>query len=104
MQPQAVHLTAFKLSVKSCDGQAVLALARRIHSHTCEPGWHKVHLDFRDVEIVTASGLGRLVALQQILRAQGGRLVLANLNSLLHEVFEVTHLTKVLHVRPPRNA
>jgi anti-anti-sigma factor len=56
-------------------------------------------LDCRNVLSVTAAGLGRLVALHKGVRSLGGQLALCNVAPHIAEVFEVTHLTRVLEVR-----
>jgi anti-anti-sigma factor len=89
---RADQLTTVRIAPEVVDGAAVHAL-RRLRRH-------RLHLDFRDVRFVTASGLGQLVVLHQVLRARGGRLTLTGLSAHLREVFEVTRLTRVLDVRP----
>ena len=56
-------------------------------------------LDLGDVKVLTAGGLGQLVALHNRLRASGGRLVLSNVGQLAYEALEVTRLTELLDVR-----
>jgi anti-anti-sigma factor len=97
MPPQAVCLTTFRISHKTFDGQSGQAVAKRLRRHANE----RVRLDFRHVEQVTASGLGQLVEFHKQLRAIGGRLTLVNVRAMPYEVFEVTHLTRVLDVRRP---
>jgi anti-anti-sigma factor len=89
---RADQITTVRIAHKFVDGAAVRALRRLVR--------YRLHLDFRDVRLVTASGLGQLVVLHQALRARGGRLTLGGLSAHLREVFEVTRLTRVLDVRP----
>ena len=56
-------------------------------------------LDFSDVALLSAAGLGLLVRLHQAVRAAGGSLVLRNLDPAVYELFEVTRLTALLNVR-----
>jgi anti-anti-sigma factor len=58
-----------------------------------------VLLDLADVETLTAAALGRLVVLHRRLRRHGGRLVLANVSPLPHEVFAITRLDTLFEVR-----
>jgi anti-anti-sigma factor len=81
-----------RIAPEVVDGAAVRAL--------CRLRRHRLHLDFRDVQLVTASGLGQLVALHRALQARGGRLTLSRLSAPLREVFEVTRLAGVLDIRP----
>jgi anti-anti-sigma factor len=64
-----------------------------------EPDRPNLLLDFGRVESLPAAWLGRLVALNQTTRARGGRLTLANVAPVLHEIFQVTHLTRVFDTR-----
>jgi anti-anti-sigma factor len=63
-------------------------------------GSDALHLDLGAVELLTASGLGRLVGLHHELRNAGVELALVNVPGRVHEVFEVTRLTEVLDIRP----
>jgi anti-anti-sigma factor len=65
-----------------------------------EPNARIVYLDLGDVQLPTASGLGALVALNKMLRARGGALVLLNVTSAAYEVFLLTHLVEVLSISP----
>jgi anti-anti-sigma factor len=56
-------------------------------------------LDLAGVEYLTAAALGRLVVLHLRARAEGTRLVLANVSPLPHEVFAVTRLDALFEVR-----
>src|SRR5438105_12782548 len=56
-------------------------------------------LNCRQVLSVTAAGLGMLVALHKGVRSLGGHLTLCNVTPHPAEVFEVTHLNRVLDIR-----
>ena len=56
-------------------------------------------LDLSAVSIMTAGGLGKLVALHKLVRDSGSRLVLCNVSERAYEVFSVMRLTEVLSVR-----
>jgi anti-anti-sigma factor len=56
-------------------------------------------LDLGEERMLTAGGLGQLVALNRRLRASGGRLVLCNVGGKAYEVLQVTRLTELLDVR-----
>jgi anti-anti-sigma factor len=59
-----------------------------------------VSLDLRDVDIVTASTLGKLVALHRSLRPLGGRTVLRNVMPFVREIFRATRLDTVFEILP----
>ena len=56
-------------------------------------------LDLRNVECVTAGGLGGLVALHAAIRKSGGRLSLRNVNPWPLEVLRLCRLDEVLDIR-----
>jgi anti-anti-sigma factor len=64
-----------------------------------ESGTSVVHLDLSATRFPTAVGLGALVVLNTELRARGGRLLLVNVPSAIHEVLTATHLVEVLDIR-----
>ena len=68
----------------------------RLVEHLDKP---EMHLDLGNVEFIASTGLGLFVALHKKLRGVGRHLILFDVNTSLYEVFEVTHLHKVLDVR-----
>ena len=82
------RFTVVKIAGKIFDGDSIWPY----HKTTDR---RELRLDFRRVELVTAGGLGRLLKLHKRLRSQ---LTIVNVRPLVYEVFEVTHLTSVLHV------
>jgi anti-anti-sigma factor len=73
-------------------GKQLLALADA-------PGTKFITLDLGNVEYVTSTVLGHLVALNKRLQGAGGRLTLANVRSAVKEILKVTLLDQVLEVR-----
>jgi anti-anti-sigma factor len=61
-------------------------------------------LDFATVECVSGAALGLLVSLHLKMRAAGTRLTLRRLAPAVHEIFEVTHLTRVFKIKRPSAA
>jgi anti-anti-sigma factor len=55
-------------------------------------------LDFKGVTYLAARALGQLLVLHKRMRALGGRLVLSNLSSHLHELLHITKLLAVFEV------
>ena len=74
-------------------GKQLLALADA-------PGTRFVTLDLGNVEYVTSTVLGHLVALHKRLQTSGGRLSLDNVRPAVQEILRVTQLDQVLGVRP----
>src|SRR3712207_3157172 len=92
-----------KLLTRDLCGPVVEVIGDQLFPLVEEHGWSNLHLDLRDVELVTGAGLGKLVALDKRLRANGGRLTVLNPRPLIHEVFEVTRLTQVLKIQKSEN-
>ena len=57
-------------------------------------------VDFQNVAFLTSTTLGLLLVLRKELQARGSRLVLAQLNPQVYEVFETTRLHELFDVRP----
>jgi anti-anti-sigma factor len=58
----------------------------------------RLELDMAAVRYLTSTSLGKLVALHRRLRDKGGSLVIANVTGVVHEIFEVTQLHRVLNI------
>jgi anti-anti-sigma regulatory factor len=69
------------------------------HEEPAGQGGRALVLDLTGARVPTAGVLGQLVALNNRLRASGGRLVLCNVPPGAFEVFELTNLTELLDVR-----
>lgn len=87
------HLTSLNEYFADQVGKQLLALADA-------PGTRFVTLDLGNVEYVTSTVLGHLVALHKRLQTSGGRLSLDNVRPAVQEILRVTQLDHVLGVRP----
>lgn len=56
-------------------------------------------LDFRNVEHLSSAALGMLITLNKQLTERQGRLVLANINKDIYEVFKITRLNKLFNIQ-----
>jgi len=56
-----------------------------------------VKIDCTDLNYIASSGLRQLIALYKKCKAEGGKLVLANVNSDVMEIFAVTNFDKVFN-------
>jgi anti-sigma B factor antagonist len=102
------------LSVTDCGGTTVVSFSTRCNltesnAHAAgtqllelagQPGRQQLVLDLGNVDFLTSTALGKLLALHKKLRTLDGRLVLANAGPLVREVFAVTHLDRVFEIRP----
>ena len=89
-----------RLGHRVLGGPAVESVRRHFAWLVRDSDRRELWLDLGGVEVPTAAGLGRLVALHKDLRAAGGGLVLGNVGGLAYEVFRLTGLTGLLDVRP----
>lgn len=64
-----------------------------------EKGGREVVLDFRKVQFLSSSALGRLILLQKKLASAKGRLVLCGIAKEIFEVFKITKLDKVFTIK-----
>src|SRR5260370_33725243 len=82
----------------TCQGEALtgflVELAEEVYCH-------ELHLDLSRVELLGATGLGKLVDLYHKMLAKGGSLAIHNVTPEVYEVFEVTRLTQLLDVHSP---
>ncbi|MHC4557034.1 MAG: STAS domain-containing protein [Planctomycetota bacterium] len=61
----------------------------------------KLILDFRNVQFISSSaGLGALIRISKQVYEREGQLRLCNINPKVHEIFEITWLTKILDIQP----
>jgi anti-anti-sigma factor len=63
------------------------------------PGTKFITLDLGNVEYVTSTVLGHLVALNKRLQTAGGRLTLDNVRPAVKDILKVTLLDQVLDIR-----
>lgn len=56
-------------------------------------------LDFQHVEHLSSAALGMLITLNKQLTERHGRLVLANINKDIYEVFKITRLNKLFNIQ-----
>jgi anti-sigma B factor antagonist len=62
-------------------------------------GCRKFLMDFRGVDHLSSSILANLITLHKRLIQRGGKLVLCGLNPEVAQIFEVTHLNRVLAIQ-----
>jgi anti-anti-sigma factor len=82
------------------DETNVYAVEEELTALVDDAGLRELCLDFGKVSYLTSTGLAKLVALHNRLRAEGGSLALCNVSPRIYELFEVTRLTQLFDVRP----
>lgn len=87
------------VKVLSLEGQIIngnTELLRRVAQSTA--GTSDMILDFSNVTIVDAHGLGVLLQLREQTLAQGIRFKIINVSKLLNRIFEITRLNTVFEI------
>ena len=97
-------VTLVKFVARYLDESNIHAIGDQLFHLVEKMGCQQLCLDFSNVELVTGTGLGKLVTLHKKVQALGGRLSLYNLNPLIYEVFEITRLTTVLDIQRGQEA
>jgi anti-sigma B factor antagonist len=59
----------------------------------------KILLDFKNVEHLSSAALGMLITLSKQLTERQGKMVLANINPQIYEVFRITRLNKLFNIQ-----
>jgi anti-anti-sigma factor len=70
------------------------------HLDTCVPDRDRVVLDLSGVEYVASVGLRALMLAHRRVKAEGGVLVVAALQPVVQEIFEISRFTMVFRVFP----
>jgi anti-sigma B factor antagonist len=97
----AAGVTAARLNTKTLDHTNAPVVGDELLRLAAAVGSGELHLDLAQLEYLSSSGLGKLVALLKRLRATGGKLRLCNVRPAVYEVFAMTQLTRLLNVQPP---
>ncbi len=70
------------------------------HLARCAKGADRVVLDLSDLEYISSAGLRVLMLAGKQSKAQGGTLLLAGLQPLVREIFEISRFTMVFEILP----
>jgi anti-sigma B factor antagonist len=84
---------------KDLDAMTVPVLIDELYTLVLENGLPNLYLDFSQVNSTASAVIGKLVALDARLKKAGGRLVLCNVDPVLHETLEAAHIADTLEVR-----
>jgi anti-sigma B factor antagonist len=77
------------------------AVELQLKVSTCiEQGYNSFLLNMSELDYIDSSGIAVLISLHKRLDATGGRIVIADLQGVVKELFTVTHLTTVFEIRP----
>ena len=88
-----------KLTPESLEDPTAASVGGLLLRLADEPGRHQLRLDLGELPYVNSEWLGKFIALHKKVKGAGGHLALVNVPPAVYEVFEVTHLHRVLDVR-----
>ena len=83
---------------KILDEQNIQVIGEQLFNLVDEAGRKKILLNFANVEYLSSAALGKLILLNNKLKAAGGRLILCNIDPQIYEVFEITGLKRVFNM------
>lgn len=83
---------------KILDEQNIQIIGEQLFSLVDEEGSRKLLLNFGNVEYLSSAALGKLITLNKKLLNAKGKLILCNIDSQIHEVFEITKLDKFFKI------
>ena len=93
-------LVLVKMNAKRLDESNAEVVGEQLFRLVDELGPSTLQLDLGGVEYLSSGGLGKIVGLHNRVRSGGRHLSLTNVREPVYEVFLVTHLHKLLDVRP----
>ena len=91
------NITILGLHGKITIGEGDVLLRKNIKEQI-EKGGKNLILDLKDVKYMDSSGIGELVSSFTTVKNAGGTLKLANLNSRIHDLLQLTALITVFEV------
>jgi anti-anti-sigma factor len=90
---------AMEVSERIVDAEVMRTLSRRLSRYARDNRRYRLHLDFCQVEQITAGGLGQLISLRKTVRAAGRHLTVFNVHPFVREVFTLVGLENFFDLR-----
>jgi len=94
------QVTVITLEVATLDEAAVSKLDERLTEEIDGRLHETIHLDMKNVDYISSTAIGKIMAIYRRLKNGGGKLVLVNVNEFPADVFRITGLSKALDVHP----
>ena len=101
-QADGVTVAIFK-DRRLLDEATIDLVGNQLYSLVDDHGYHKVVLDFNDVEYMSSSALGKLIKFHKKILAVDGSLRLCNLKPELQKIFKVLALHKIFKIDKNRD-
>ncbi|BBB32220.1 anti-sigma B factor antagonist [Thermotomaculum hydrothermale] len=90
-------VTVVEINGKITIGEGDVALRNTI-KELLEKGRKKIVIDMKNVSYMDSSGVGELASAYTTTKKQGGELKLANLNTKVHDLLQLTTLISIFEV------
>ncbi|AMV19513.1 STAS domain-containing protein [Planctomyces sp. SH-PL14] len=91
------------LDKKILDENNIQMIGNQLFGLVDEDGRKKIVLDFANVEYLSSAALGKLITMNNKVKAAKGKLRLCNIRPEILEVFTITKLNKVLDIKPDQD-
>ena len=102
------------VAARRCANAVVLQVHGRLDQETCEPFRDELSahvdralgertaliLDFSDVDYVSSAGLRCLMMASRKMKAGAGRILVAAMQPMVAEIFEISHFGRLFEVQP----
>ena len=100
-QEGQIRLVAFTQR-KILEDVQIQQIGERLSELVDEDPNPQILLDFNNVEHLSSAALSVLIALNRQVEGSGGRLVLANIQPQIFEVFRITRLNRIFNIQGTR--
>jgi anti-sigma B factor antagonist len=81
------------MSKKLLDPNDIQVTGEQLFRLVDDLGWRHLILDFRNVEYLSSTALGKFIALNKKVKSAGRSMVIRNINAQIHELFQLSNLT-----------
>lgn len=97
------EITVFELSGRLTLGNRLTQIEHAIKT-AIESGCRKLVLDMDKLDFIDSAGLGMLVMCAGAMEHAGGRMCVASSSPRIEQIFEITHLQRVVALQPTAEA
>ena len=88
---------------KILDESNIQIIGNQLYGLLEEDGRKKIVLDFSNVEYLSSAALGKLITMNNKVKAAKGKLRLCSIRPDIYEVFTITRLNTVFDIKPDRD-
>jgi anti-sigma B factor antagonist len=96
---RVADLTILRVAAADLREESLQATGHNLFRIADGLGCSQLMVDMGEVDFLTSTALGKLVALNTRVQAGGGDLILVNVADDVYQIFEVTRLNQILDIR-----